>query len=103
MSFIESSLQETEYTQQFNSVNIPASTQFVTFRSDRGTLTLEEIQKMIYESLPKKELISLLRDKKFINTKIELKIIDIRWLLRDKKTFLDLVPILEQFRRDSLF
>ena len=28
---------------------------------------------------------------------------DIRWLLRDEKGFLDFVPILERFERDSLF
>ena len=28
---------------------------------------------------------------------------DIRWLLRDKKGFLDFVPTLEKFERDNLF
>ena len=58
---------------------------------------------MIDISLTKKEFFSFCKEKKFVNTKIQLKVIYLRWLLRGKKSFLDFVPILEQFRKDSLF
>ena len=35
--------------------------------------------------------------------KVEVKIMDIQWLLRDSKNFLDFVPDLESIKRDKLF
>ena len=38
-----------------------------------------------------------------MNTKCVVRIMDIRWILRDGLGFLDFVPILEDFERDNLF
>ena len=46
---------------------------------------------------------SFFRQKKSKNTKIDMGIMDIRWLLQDKQGFLDFAPVLETYERDNLF
>ena len=50
-----------------------------------------------------KEFFSFCRDKKVINTKVTVKIMDIRWIIKGGMDFLDFLPILEKFKRDNLF
>ena len=50
-----------------------------------------------------KEFFSFFRDKKVINTKVTVKIMDIRWIIKGGMDFLDFLPILEKFKRDNLF
>ena len=103
---IESSLMESETTCLIESLDMPANTQIITFRSELATLNQEEIQHLALESLPQKELISLpefLREDKLVNTNVIVRVIDIRWLLRESKNFLDFVPILEACKLDKLY
>lgn len=38
-----------------------------------------------------------------VNTPVKVKILDIRWLLRDGNTFLDFATIMDEFTYDSLY
>ena len=42
-----------------------------------------------------KEFFSFFRDKKVINTKVTVKIMDIRWIIKGGMDFLDFLPILK--------
>ena len=103
IKFIDSSLQETEATLKIENIQMPHDTQIVTFRSKSAILNIEEIQEEVRMSLPTKELFSFCRDKNTVNTKVNVRIMDISWLISGKKGFLDFVPILEKFQRDNLF
>ena len=102
IKFIESSFQVKESSQKIESLDLPANTYIVTFRSESATLNLKEIQDQVDESIPNKELISCCR-RKTKNTKIDMRILDIRWLLHNRQGFLDFAPVLETYERDNLF
>ena len=56
--------------------------------------------------MKEKKLISILdrfTEKKFVNTKVKVRVMDIRWVLRGNKGFLDFVSILKNYSRDKLF
>ena len=62
------------------------------------------------ESLSAKELFGNLKrlqeffvDSDQINKQVQVKIMDIQWLLRGSKSFLDFVPVLESSKLDKLF
>ena len=102
IKFIESSFQGLEASQKIESLDLPINTYIVTFRSESATLNQKEIQEKVDESIPNKELISCYRQKPK-NTKIDMRIMDIRWLLHDRMGFLDFAPIFETYERDNLF
>ena len=59
---------------------------------------------MALKSLPEKELWTFCADEeKLVNTQVEVKVMDIRWLLRGDKNFLDFVPVLESYPLDKLY
>ena len=85
---------------------MPTNTYLITFRTTSSTLEQEEIQQKVDESLKEKKLISILdrfTEKKFVNTKVKVRVMDIRWVLRGNKGFLDFVSILKNYSRDKLF
>ena len=77
--------------------------QIVTFRHQASILNPQQIQQAVIDSIPKKELCPCFGKQKTVNTKCNVRIMDIRWMLRGGKGFLDFVPILEDFERDNLF
>ena len=104
INFIESSLQETPTTEKIISLDMPPQATFVTFRSSSSRLDQEEVQYLVTESIKKKELIPILAgEDKVVNTKVNVRIMDIRWMLRGGIGFLDFVTILSNYRRDKLF
>ena len=103
MKFIDSSLVETPCCAEIEALDLPVGMQIVTFRHYASILSPEQIQKAVDESIPKKELCPCLGKQKVVNTKCVVRMLDIRWILRDGKGFLDFVPILEDFERDNLF
>ena len=66
----------------------------MTFRSPSATLNKEEIQKQINEIFGRAKIFSSCR-KELIQTKVSVKVMDIRWLIVDGKVFVDLVPALQ--------
>ena len=102
IKFIESSLLENEYTQKFVRVNIPSTSGVITFRSDNGDLSQDELQKNVDQSIIQKKILNVSSDD-VAATKVRTYIIDLGWLLADTKGFLDLVPNLEQYKDDNLF
>ena len=59
---------------------------------------------MALNSLPEKELWNFgASEEKLVNTQVEVKVMDMRWLLRGDKNFLDFVPILESYPLDKLY
>ena len=59
---------------------------------------------MALNSLPEKELWNFgSSEEKLVNTQVEVKVMDMRWLLRGDKNFLDFVPILESYPLDKLY
>ena len=96
IKFIESSLLANEYTQKFIRVNIPSTTGVITFRSDNGDLSQDELQKNVDQSIIQKKILNFSSDD-VAATKVRTYIIDLGWLLADTKGFLDLVPNLEQY------
>ena len=82
---------------------MPKNIQLITFRSDSALLNQEEIQKRANDSIRSKEFFGCCRDQKVINAKVSVKVMDIKWLIKGGKEFLDFVPILEKFERDNLF
>ena len=76
---------------------MPSNTYVITFRTSSSTLEQEEVQLKVNESLKQKRLFSFLdifSQNKFINTKVKVRVMDIRWLLRGNQGFLDFVTIL---------
>ena len=102
IKFLESSFQVSESSQKIESLDLPANISFVTFRSDTNTLNLKEIQEQVDASISDKELLSCRRPKAK-NTKIQMIIMDIRWLIHDNQDFLDLVPVLGAYESEDLF
>ena len=102
IKFIESSFQVLESSQNIESLDLPANTYMVTFRSESNTLNLFDVQEKVDASITDKELFGCCRPKTK-TTKIDMRIMDIRWLLHDRKSFLDFAPILEKYERDNLF
>ena len=49
------------------------------------------------------KLYSFFVDVDQVNKQVEVKIMDIQWLLRGSKSFLDFVPVLESSKLDKLF
>ena len=82
---------------------MPKTIQLITFRSDSALLDQAQIQKRANLSMRAKDLFSYFRDQKEINTKVTVKIMDIRWIIKGGQEFLDFLPILEKFERDNLF
>ena len=106
ISFIESSLQENESTEKILSLDMPPSTYLITFRSSSTTLEQLEVQEAVDRSLKEKELAGAFdwcSDTKSVNTKVKVRFMDIRWLLRGGTTFLDFVTVLRNYKRDKLF
>ena len=103
MKFIDSSLQETAPCQEIEALDLPFGMQIATFRHYASVLNPDQIQQAVNESIPKKELIPCLGKQKTVNTKCLVRIMDIRWILRDGLGFLDFAPVLENFERNNLF
>ena len=83
---------------------MPRDIAFVTFRSPTSKLDQEEVQKLVNESIKEKELIPYeFGEKQLVNTKVLVKIMDIRWITRSGLSFLDFVNILANYSKDKLF
>ena len=50
-----------------------------------------------------KKLYNFFVDNEQVNKEVEVKIMDIQWLLRGSQSFLDFVPVLESSKLDKLF
>ena len=78
------------------SVEMPRDTQLITFISEQGSLNQEQIQKEANASREKKERFKSRKGKIVMVSKpVEVKVMDIRWLIKDKKAFFDLTPFLK--------
>ena len=83
---------------------MPIDVGFVTFRSATSKLDQEEVQKLVNESIKEKELIPYeFGERQVVNTKVQVKILDIRWITRSGLGFLDFVTILANYKKDKLF
>ena len=103
MHFFESSLEDTDATLKIESIEMPSSTKMITFRNASNKLTQEEIQTLATESIPEKELIGCCKNRKVVNTKVKIKIMNLRWLMNRRKGFMDFVPILNTYNKDNLY
>ena len=64
-------------------------------------LQMSESEKELFGTLNK--LCSCFFDNDQVNKQVEVKIMEIQWLLRGSKNFLDFVPDLESSKLDKLF
>ena len=103
IKLFDSALKQTEYTRLVTSLELPTKTQLVTFRSQNNDLTHDAIQKKTKQSITDKQLIQPCNQPKEITVKVTVKIIEIQWLLRGFKNFLDFAPILESYEKENLF
>ena len=103
IKLFDSALKQTEYTRLVTSLELPTKTQLVTFRSQNNDLTHDAIQKKTKQSITDKQLIQPCNQPKEITVKVTVKIIEIQWLLRGFKNFLDFAPILQSYEKVNLF
>ena len=83
---------------------MPRDTQLITFISDQGSLNQEQIQKEANASRKKKERFKSRKGKLVMVSKpVDVKVMDIRWLIKDKKAFFDLTPFLKQQDNEKLY
>ena len=83
---------------------MPRDTQLITFISDQGSLSQELIQKYANASREKKERFKSRKGKLVTVSKpVEVKVMDIRWLIKGKKAFFDLTPFLKFQDNEKLY
>ena len=77
----------------------------ITFRSDQTMLDQKLIEQNALKSISDKELLSFkfCENERPVSTKVSVKIMDIRWLLKGSDDFLKFVPILEFCKLDKLY
>ena len=108
IDFFDSSLQKTETMLKIDHIEMPRDTQMITFLSNEALLDCEAIKSEVQKSLKEKMFVpsfvgSYLMDSFQVSTKVEVKIMNIQWLMRGNKSFLDLVPILRSCPIEKLF
>ena len=90
---------------KIESMDLPAGKVLITFRSNSATLSAQDIQRKSLESIKSKDGTCMQGDddQQLVNSPVKVRILDIRWLLRDDRTFLNFAAIMEEFTLDSLF